>query len=85
MPWRIVRDVLDNLPVIEFRRQYPIALIASMIAPSVGVKHAQLLDFFPAWARVPEHRDMPESLRADLRVGLRLNLVSQDLYDYTEG
>lgn len=59
-------------------------VIASMIAPSVGVKNTRLLDFFPSWAQPPTERNIPERLRADLRVGVRLGLVSQDLFDFLE-
>lgn len=79
-----MRDILENLPLLEFRRQYPMHVIASLIAPSVGVKNASLLDWFPEWAKPAGDRRFSESIHADLRVGVRLGLVSQDLLDFLE-
>ena len=59
-------------------------MIASLIAPSVGIKNAKVDDFIPAFARVPKERPYVESTYADLRVGLMLDLVSQELLDTME-
>lgn len=57
-------------------------VIASMIAPSVGLKNKRLMDFFPSWATPAAEDSVPVRWRGDLRVGLRLGLVSQDFLDW---
>jgi len=79
-----VQGILDELPTLEFRRLFGTIQLAHLIGPTVGLKDATFRELFPTWARPREGRTVPEPIRADLRVGLRLDMVSQALLDAIE-
>lgn len=83
-----MEDVLDlieyGLPKLEQRRHIPAAQLTDLVARAVwpkGRTPPPWRDWLPAYARDETTHPVPPDVLADLAVGVRLGLASQDLYD----
>lgn len=90
MPWPIVSGLLDRVNLIEYRRHAHTALLAYIMAASMGgVKDADMSHYLLGFAQVGESRKAGE-LRLTLkgkqaesfRLGLKLGLVSQRMLNH---
>lgn len=88
--WRRIplEDVLDliesGLPHIEQRRHIPLAQLTDLVARVMWPKDHEApawQDWLPSYARDEHSHPVPAWVQRDLKVGLRLGFVSQDLYD----
>ncbi|HET9026099.1 MAG TPA: hypothetical protein VFN07_01035 [Trueperaceae bacterium] len=73
-----------GLPQLEQRRHVPLAQLTDLVARAIWPKDREPLpwqDWLPPYARDEHSHPVPAWVRRDLKVGLRLGLISQDLYD----
>lgn len=80
---RVILDLLKRAREVEFRKAWPHAQTAFMIARTMGGYDGGVEEFIPPWARVQPTRKALVSNAVDtsIRTALRLGLVSQDVLD----
>ncbi len=81
---RVVLDLLKRAREVEFRKAWPHAQTAFMVARTMGGYDGTVEEFIPPWARVdaaPRKALVSTAVDASIRTALRLGLVSQDALD----
>lgn len=82
VPYRDVLDLLEHLPSLEARRAIPLAQLTDLVGKFLMKDRApEWRDWLPAYARTEATHPVPQEVMTDLRVGVALGLVSQELFD----
>lgn len=77
---------LQHIPEWEYRNHASVAMLSYMVSSALGGKDREPMKFLPEFAK-PARMTKPFSIlnsqhEEELRLGLRMALISQDAFDY---
>jgi hypothetical protein len=82
VPFDTVVGLLEGLPALELRRALPAAQLTDLVAKAVMGKSApEWRSWLPSFAQTGGTHPVPDWVREDVSLGVRLRVVSQELFD----
>ena len=82
VPFETVEGLLAGLPALELRRHMSMVQLTDFVAKWAMQKNApEWRAWLPAFARTSSSHPVPSWVMDDVRVGVRLRVLPQDLYD----
>jgi hypothetical protein len=73
---------MEGLPALELRRALPTAQLTDLVARGLMGKDApEWRSWLPSFAQTEGTHPVPQWVREDMALGMRLRVVSQDLFD----
>ena len=82
MPYETVAGLLESLPALELRRSLATTQLTDLVARGLMGKDApEWRSWLPGFAQTEGTHPVPQWVRDDAALGVRLRVVSQELFD----